>query len=181
MKLLFKYLPLALLMGLLAVLWLAWERHLHPVEMQQKVIPFPDFNVVDIRNPKQKITQEDLKGKISLVHVWASWCSVCVQEHDVWKNIAQQYDYPVIGMVYRDAPADFLAILKEKGDFYHYLINDFSGNIGLKLGLMGTPETYIIDQAGLIRFHYLGGITPTLFKEHFLPVISQLEQNQHVE
>lgn len=137
---------------------------------------FPGFSLFDIRDAKKSITQEDLIGKVTIVHIWASWCGICVKEHQDWINIKNQWPYPFVGIVYRDSASQVISLLKKQGDPYDLLINDQSGNLGLELGIVGTPITYIVDKEGVIRFHHLGPVSYEEFENQLLPLMNELEQ-----
>ena len=109
------------------VLWVLWKG-LFVNRDDQSIIKgkaFPEFSLADLKTTESK-TLQDLKEKISIVHIWASWCGVCVKEHDEWLKITQKWHYPLVGVVYRDNPVSALNILKQKGDPYTYLLNDQS-------------------------------------------------------
>lgn len=132
---------------------------------------FPAFTLQDARTPQKTITLADLKGKSYIAHVWASWCSVCIKEHKQWVAIANKWSVPVVGIIYRDNPNDVLPLLGKFGDPYLYLLNDFSGTLGLHLGIVGTPETYVVDEEGKVQFHHLGPVNMDLFESKMLPIL----------
>lgn len=138
--------------------------------------PFPDFKLTDVMNPKETITLNEIKGQPTIVHVWATWCGICMQEHHDWIAIEKKWKYPIVGVIYRDDAAKARQAMNSKGNPFKYLLNDNSGRLGIDLGLTGTPESYIIDKNGVIRFHYIGAIDADIFKQEFLPVLKKLNQ-----
>lgn len=169
-----RFIPAIFLGGILWVLWkgLTVEHTFSP----EKESSFPLFSLEDVRQTDKQVSLSDLKGQVSVVHVWATWCGICVKEHDEWIKIKEKWPHALVGVVYRDDSEKVLTVLNKKGDPYNFLLNDISGSLGLDLGIMGTPETFIVDAQGVIRFHHLGPVTQKTFESTFLPVIEKLNK-----
>ena len=172
----FKYIILPLFCaGLLCVLWSGLTPK--PSVFMSKIIKehaFPEFQLMDVRAPNPIISLKDLKGKPHIIHVWGTWCGICVREHSVWQEIKKLWpDVSIVGILYRDDDQAALSMMKKKGDPYQYLLHDAVGNLGLDLGIVGTPETFIIDAKGIIRFHHQGAITKSIFEKQFLPILNE--------
>jgi len=168
-----RFLP-ALILGI--IIWVLFKgldfKQQDPTP-QISDFPFPEFSLEDVRT-KQIVTLDDLKGQLYIAHVWASWCRICINEHDVLTQIKNKWPYNLLGIVYRDNPDKALSILANKGDPYEYLLNDQAGQLGLSLGLTGTPETFIVDSQGVIRYHHLGALTFLQFENQILPILEQI-------
>src|SRR5574343_632888 len=81
--------------------------------------PAPTFNLPQLHDPKQTFAPEDLKGRVWLLNVWASWCVSCRAEHPVLIDFARTHpDIPLIGLDYKDQRPDALAWLKQHGNPY---------------------------------------------------------------
>ena len=83
---------------------------------------------------------------------------------------------PIIGLNYKDRREDALAWLGEFGDPYQLSAVDLDGRVAIDYGVYGAPETYVIDQAGTIRFKYVGPMMPDVWKEKILPVVQELNR-----
>jgi cytochrome c biogenesis protein CcmG/thiol:disulfide interchange protein DsbE len=83
----------------------------------------------------------------------------------------------VIGLAYKDKPADGLAWLKANGDPYRLSIVDFDGRVGIDFGVYGVPETFVIDKAGVIRYKQIGPLTADALKQTILPLVRELQQS----
>ena len=81
---------------------------------------------------------------------------------------------PVIGLNYKDAREDALPWLKRNGDPYQLTVFDDAGRIGIDYGVYGVPETYVIDQKGVIRFKHIGPLTPEVAQKKLRPLIQEL-------
>ena len=51
---------------------------------------------------------------------------------------------------------------------------DPEGKAGLNFGVYGVPESYLIDQQGVIRFKQTGPLTPKLIQSRILPLAKRL-------
>ena len=58
---------------------------LNPSEVPSPLLdkPAPAFTLSELQNAGQKISPADLRGKVWLLNVWASWCVSCREEHPV--------------------------------------------------------------------------------------------------
>jgi cytochrome c biogenesis protein CcmG/thiol:disulfide interchange protein DsbE len=45
----------------------------------------------------------------------------------------------------------------------------------MQFGVYGTPETYLIDSKGIIRYRYVGPMTLEIVEKDLLPRIKQME------
>lgn len=137
--------------------------------------PFPAMKIASLDNHAPRSIKE-LANKPTIVHIWASWCGVCLEEHQAWLNIKEKWNYPMIGVVFRDDRKEVLNFLAKRGSPYNWILNDAQGKLGIALGLVGTPQTYIVDAQGVIQFQYIGAIDETTFKNEFVPVLKRLEK-----
>lgn len=170
-------------LAMAGLVWVLW-RGLAPVNAAQmnftkEEVAFPAFTLADARDPRKEISLKNLKGEPHLVHVWATWCGVCVDEHDNLVKLKKKWpNVNFVGVVYRDDVKKVRKLFKRKGDPYTYVINDIGGTLGLELGLYGTPETFLLDANGVIRYHQIGAITTSEFEETIIPLIKNLN-SQH--
>ena len=81
---------------------------------------------------------------------------------------------PVYGLNYKDQRADGIAWLRQFGDPYVLSAHDADGRIGIDYGVYGVPETYVIDQQGVIRYKRVGPVTPEILRDRILPLIAKL-------
>ncbi len=167
-------LPLVLFIALAIVLWqgLSNDSRLLPAAMLNQ--PFPEFALPSLASSSQIITTKDLPKQIILVNVWATWCSSCLQEHPFLVELAKQ-GVVIIGLNYKDKRADALAWLKQLGNPYQLEIFDAKGSLGLDLGVYGAPETYLLDQHGVIQYRHVGVLTPDVWRQRLIPIIEVLK------
>ncbi len=115
----------------------------------------PDFAVASLTDPDRLLTPEDLKGEVSLLNVWATWCVSCLVEHPILMELAES-GVPIYGVNYKDIPEAALAYLANNGNPFRFSMSDVSGDLGLDLGVYGAPETYLLDRDGRIRYRSVG-------------------------
>lgn len=162
----------AVLVGFLAV-----GLKLDPREVPSPLIdkPAPAFSLPRLDDPQQQLALADLKGKVWLLNVWASWCVACRIEHPVLVDLAKSGAVPVYGLNYKDQRADALAWLAKHGDPYRVSLSDSKGLVGIDFGVYGVPETFVIDKTGTIRFKHIGPVTPEVLRDTILPLVRKLD------
>ena len=161
----------ALLVGFLAV-----GLTLNPREVPSPLIdkPAPAFSLPRLDAPEQQLGVADLKGKVWLLNVWASWCVACRQEHPLLVDLSGTGQVPVYGLNYKDKREDALAWLQRFGNPYVASISDTQGLVGIDYGVYGVPETFVIDKQGVIRMKHIGPVTPQVLRDTILPLVNKL-------
>ncbi|KAA8677249.1 DsbE family thiol:disulfide interchange protein [Vibrio gigantis] len=159
---------LALIVVLGFVFALDNKQQITTVSTQQRVFPvFTSTALVDsegIRS-KQELTLKDVtQHPYQLVNVWASWCGICKTEHAYLLELQDQ-GIPIIGLNYRDNPAAAINVLSNDGNPYSKVISDPQGKLALELGVIGTPETYLVDAKGNIVKKLMGVINESVWQD----------------
>jgi cytochrome c biogenesis protein CcmG/thiol:disulfide interchange protein DsbE len=137
--------------------------------------PAPAFNLPQLHDTTLNLTPEDMKGQVWLLNVWASWCVSCRAEHKVITALANTREVNIIGLNYKDQRDDALLWLKQFGDPYAASLSDLNGRTGIDYGVYGVPETFVIDQQGIIRYKQIGPVTDQAVAETILPLIRKLK------
>jgi cytochrome c biogenesis protein CcmG/thiol:disulfide interchange protein DsbE len=151
------WLPLLLFIILLVVLWQGL--HLNPRELPSTLInkPAPAFILANLFTPKKMVQQQVLQGHLTLLNVWASWCETCVQEQAFLFTLKTRYpQLQFIGLAFQDHSPKALAWLKNYGNPYDLVLLDEAGKVGVDYGVYGTPESFLIDDRGIIRAKVTG-------------------------
>jgi len=172
-----RYLPL----GIFAVIaiFLGIGLNLDPREVPSPLIdkPAPAFSLPQLHQPEQTFSRDDMKGKVWLLNVWASWCVACREEHPMLVELARTKAVPIIGLNYKDERRDGLRWLSQFGDPYQISVYDYDGRIGIDYGVYGVPETFLIDKKGVIRYKRIGVVTPAILRDKILPMVRELNGN----
>ena len=139
--------------------------------------PVPAFELATVRDPQKTFRPSDLKGKVWLLNVWATWCAACREEHDVLMNAAREHGLAIVGLDYKDERAAAIDWLDQLGDPYVTSAFDPKGEVGLDLGVYGVPETYVIDREGITRHKHIGPVSPAQLRETILPLVRELRRS----
>jgi len=168
------YVPLAVFLGL-AVLF-AYGLTMNASELPSVLIgkQVPEFTLPPVEGRQLGLSASDLKGEVSLLNVFASWCTECRREHPVFMRLQAENVVSVHGLNYKDKPEDAGNWLDELGDPYTRTGADISGRVGIDFGVYGVPETFIVDKAGVIVHKHIGAVSERALKETILPLIEKL-------
>jgi cytochrome c biogenesis protein CcmG, thiol:disulfide interchange protein DsbE len=170
-----RYLAPLLIFAVLVV-FLYKGLSLNPRQLQSTLIdkPAPTFSLPSLTDPEKTINSADLKGEVWLLNVWASWCVSCRQEHPLLIQLAKQSALKIYGLNYKDERADALAWLARHGDPYIDSAIDAKGRTGMDYGVTGTPETFVIDKQGMVRYKYVGPLSVEVFTQQIWPLVQTL-------
>ena len=151
---------------------------LNPREIPSPLVgkPVPQFELPPVRGRALGLATADLKGQVSIVNVFASWCLSCKDEHPVFMQMQRERLVPIHGLNYKDRPEDAHKWLEEMGDPYTRTGADLDGRVAIEWGVYGVPETFVIDRQGRIAYKHIGPITPKLLDETLRPLIARLRQ-----
>lgn len=136
--------------------------------------PAPDFRLALLREPRRTFSPAQLRGRVWMLNVWASWCVSCRAEHDVLAALSRHDAVPVYGLDYKDERSAALSFLERHGDPYATVIEDPDGSVGIDYGVYGVPETYLVDAGGVIRYKQIGALTPDIVQQTILPLVRRL-------
>jgi cytochrome c biogenesis protein CcmG/thiol:disulfide interchange protein DsbE len=150
---------------------------LNPREIPSPLVgkPVPQFQLAAVKGRTIGLASSDLRGEVSIVNVFASWCVACREEHPLWMALARQNIAPVHGLNYKDKPDDAARWLGELGDPYRRTGADLDGRVGIDWGVYGVPETFVVDKRGMIRDKIIGPISPKIVDERLVPLVRRLQ------
>jgi cytochrome c biogenesis protein CcmG/thiol:disulfide interchange protein DsbE len=168
--------PLVLFLGLVVFLAIGLTRDPHEVPSPLINKPAPTFKLSQLADPSKTFSAEEMRGKVWLLNVWATWCFVCREEHPMLLEIERSGTVPIYGLDTKDKREDALAWLRELGDPYVLSVSDLDGRVGIDYGVYGAPETFLIDKNGVIRFKQIGPITPDVWQNQILPLVKELNK-----
>jgi cytochrome c biogenesis protein CcmG, thiol:disulfide interchange protein DsbE len=134
----------------------------------------PAFKLEQLHQPQLAFAPEEMRGKVWLLNVWASWCVACQAEHPLLVQMSKQKVVPIVGLNYKDKRDDGLQWLARHGDPYVLSAFDVEGRVGIDYGVYGVPETFVIDKQGVIRYKQIGPITPEALEKKIRPLLKEL-------
>ena len=136
----------------------------------------PAFSLTRLEEGEQ-ITDSDLKGEVFLLNIWGSWCPACKVEHPKLVQLAEQ-GVRIIGVNYKDDPRQAARLLERQGNPYLYNIQDPEGRLGLDLGVYGSPEAFVVDHEGIIRYKHVGIVDARVWNGEIKPLYENLESER---
>jgi len=122
--------------------------------------PAPEITAPDLYQPKE-VSLSQFRGKVVVLNFWASWCLECKLEHQnllaIKKRYADNPNFVMLGVNYQDKEDLARQYLQEHGNNFEH-VRDVKGRISIDYGVYGVPETFVIDQNGVIRHKQIGPI-----------------------
>ncbi len=170
-----RFFPLIIFTGLVGLLAIGLT--LNPRVVPSPLIdkPAPLFSLPQVHDAAAVIGSEQMKGKVVLLNVWASWCVSCRLEHEQFVKLATSGEVPVYGLNYKDRREDAVRWLEFYGNPYVVSALDADGRVGIDFGVYGVPETFVIDGEGIIRYKHIGPIDETTLGKKIMPLVRELK------
>ncbi|MGB3941341.1 MAG: redoxin domain-containing protein [Candidatus Manganitrophaceae bacterium] len=120
----------------------------------------PEITAPDLYQPRE-VSLSQFRGKVVVLNFWASWCQECKLEHQnllaIQKRLGQDPNFVMLGVNYQDKEDLARQYLQEHGNNFEH-VRDVKGRISIDYGVYGVPETFVIDQNGIIRHKQIGPI-----------------------
>lgn len=169
-------LPLVIFALLVLYFWAGLGRDPHALPSVLLDRPVPAFALAPVKGAERGLTSDDLKGQVSLVNIFGSWCVACKAEHAFLMRLSRDDVVPIYGINWREKDADAgPAWLARLGDPYRLVGADPDSRAAIALGVSGAPETFIIDRDGIIRHKHAGAVTPEVWEKELWPIVRGLQ------
>lgn len=165
--------PLVVFAVIMGFLWKGLHKDPHQLPSALIGKPVVAFSYPSLLDEGQVITQQQFLGHVSLLNVWATWCITCHAEHPVLMDIAQSKKVVIYGLNYKDDPQAARQWLQKYGNPYQGVILDDKGRLAIDFGVYGSPETFVIDAKGIIRYKHIGAISPDVWKDNIEPEVEK--------
>ena len=127
----------------------------------------PDFAYTDLAGAEQALSE--LRGKVVLVNVWATWCGPCRMEMPSMQRVYEEFaddGFEILAVSIDAAPGerdasgnlggDVSAFAEELGLTFPILL-DPTGSVQRTYQTTGVPESFLVDAEGVIRRKLAGG------------------------
>ncbi|MFC5069870.1 DsbE family thiol:disulfide interchange protein [Flaviflagellibacter deserti] len=146
--------------------------------------PAPEFTLPPLDglktadgSPVPGLSKADLtQGHVTIVNVWASWCAPCRDEHPLLLRLSQLGRARLVGIAYKDEPANSLKFLGDLGNPFAAIGVDEKGRAAIDWGVYGVPETFIVGKDGTIAYKHIGPLTEAAITDIILPEIDKAER-----
>lgn len=132
----------------------------------------PEFELPGLKDPSMTVSTADLKGRMTLVNIWATWCVGCRTEHQFLVQLANQGAIPIYGINWRDSREQALRWLAQLGDPYVASGFDADARVGIDWGAYGAPETFLVNPDGIVLYRFTGPLNHVVWQQEFLPRMS---------
>lgn len=126
----------------------------------------PDFALPGLLDA-QMLSLKDLKGKVVLLNIWASWCSSCKDEMEDLVSVLEQYGprgFALVAVNIDNAPSSAIDFMKKferrtKKKTGFILLHDRDKTVSKEYQQRGMPTSYLIDREGILRKIYPGSFS----------------------
>ncbi len=146
--------------------------------------PFPEFKLPDLMDPSISYSKQDVMGDMTLVNVWGTWCVTCRVELPFMTRLRQQ-GVRIVGVYYDNAAEaafgnldvsqtqqEVKEMLAQLGNPFQFNIYDVKRDLSLDLGVTGAPESFLVNEKGIILAHRRGAIDERIWQKEFAPIIN---------
>jgi cytochrome c biogenesis protein CcmG/thiol:disulfide interchange protein DsbE len=141
--------------------------------------PAPEFALPAPQGFPAGLSAADLKGKVTILNVFASWCPPCHVEHPLLLDLAKEATnggFQLVGLNWKDKDEKLAAWFKEAGNPFARIGADPDNRVGIDFGVYGAPETFIIDRDAKIVYRYAGPLTQELLRDEIRPLLAKLKK-----
>ncbi|MDG2176967.1 MAG: DsbE family thiol:disulfide interchange protein [Gammaproteobacteria bacterium] len=137
--------------------------------------PLPIFTQPSLYPEQGEYSTEDFIGNILLINIWGSWCPPCHLEHPLFLELSEsEQDITFVGISYEYSMEEDRLFLEERGNPFDYNVVDFDSSLRIDLGVTGAPETFLVDQNGMILHRHIGAIDSSIWNDTFVPLLEQI-------
>ena len=169
--------PLSIFLFILIVFFYLLNSNRNPSDLPSVLInkKVPVFEAESLLDKKKFISTEEFGNKTTLVNFFASWCAPCLEEHVYIKRLSRDKKLRIIGINYKDNSNNAIKWLDKLGNPYSIVLTDSNAEIGIDWGVYGIPETFIINQKGIIKYRHNGPINEKNFDSIYLKIKNSIE------
>jgi cytochrome c biogenesis protein CcmG/thiol:disulfide interchange protein DsbE len=169
-------LPLVGVVILIPILLLGLQNDPSKLPSQYIGKPAPEFNLPTLSDASRNVSTADLKGQVSLVNIWATWCAGCRAEHEFLMQLYREQSIPIYAINWRDKRPEAISWLAQLGDPYVASGFDEDGRVGIDWGVYGAPETFLVNADGNVVYRFTGPLNRALWDQEFVPRIAELTE-----
>lgn len=170
------FLPFVTFIVLAGIFWSQLESgqdpSLVPSALIGKPAPSLDLKALEGAN-RPALNDAAVKGKLTLINVWASWCIPCREEAPEILALSKDPRINVVGINYKDKNGNALRFLGDFGNPFAAIGVDPNGSAAIDWGVYGIPESYLVDAAGRIVYKKVGPFNADSIQNELMPQIEK--------
>ena len=135
-----------------------------PNKSQSRLIgkAFPIVTLPALSDTQKEISSLYFKTP-AIINIWASWCSACRAEHEFLMQLSKQ-GVTIYGVDYQDDLENARNYLHQKGNPYNAVMFDAEMASAIPFDIQSLPQTYLVDENGVICARHIGTLTPKNLK-----------------
>lgn len=126
------------------------------LQPRRGLVRAPAFVLPDLDGKVVRL--DDLRGKVVLLNLWATWCPPCVEEMPTLEELSRRMvgrDFVLLAVSEDESPTSVKPWIESRGFTFPVLL-DGRGEVGNRYGVTGYPETFVIDRQGNVVHHHVG-------------------------
>ena len=126
-------------------------------------------------NGPGRLSLAALRGKVVVLNFWASWCVPCRQESPLlerWQHRIAPSDATILGVDVLDLAPDARAFARRYKLSYP-IVRDGPGHRLAAFGVLGYPETLLIDRRGRVAATQRGPVTERYLERTLVPLLKE--------
>lgn len=143
-------------------------------------LPAPEIELEPVPRYPGPFQTSDLRGEVTVVNIWGSWCVYCQYEHPVLLQM-QAEGVKIYGIAWNDPPEAAAQWLDRYGSPFEAVGLDQEGYDVADFGVTGAPETFILDKEGRVRYRHQGPVTERQWKRELQPLMIKLAAEEPSE
>lgn len=151
---------LAMLLGLMYSYGLTYDPNKSPSRLIGKKVPI--VNLPSLANTEVILNSADFKSP-AIINIWASWCAACRAEHELLMQLAAD-GVTIYGVNYQDDLGNARTYLKQSGNPFATIMFDSEMASAMPFDVQSLPQTYLVDENGVIHARHIGALTPEMLK-----------------
>ncbi|MBM5781823.1 MAG: redoxin domain-containing protein [Pelagibacterales bacterium] len=121
-------------------------------------IELQNLNLPNLYNQNDSFSIKDLKGKYSIINVFASWCTTCRAEHEYLLQLQQEKIVDIYGVAWRDINENTKNYLEKSGNPFIKVASDNKALLTEIASLRAVPETFVVNPEGKIILRHQGNL-----------------------
>lgn len=170
------FLPIVTFLALAGIFWKQLTSGENPSTIPSALIgrqaPSLNLNALEGSN-RPPLIDAQVKGKLTLVNVWASWCIPCRDEAPEIMELSKDKRLNVVGINYKDKTDNALAFLGDFGNPFAAIGVDPNGAAAIDWGVYGIPESYLVDATGKIVYKKVGPFDAASIQNELMPAVEK--------